>query len=731
MSVAIVSASQVAAPLAGVSLDVFALVPRDDRALYATLSTPVKDDLRNWIKWLAPVISAGKKQKGLTARLEGIGRLSGTSAVTARRKWDAYWVHGWKGLVNRSLAGPEWQERANTEAGIARRPEFLQFVRLMFEQNQRVSRPAYKFQLLPRWRKWLATNDPKLAIPGYNTPPRAAEGFKHPAGWSYENLMKHASSRFELKAARIGRGAAYDERPQVYTTRVGLYVGSHYSFDDKWHDFFVNSLAERQAGRPLELCSRDLFAARKLRWGVRVRVKVEGDKYQGLTAPMARMILAATLHLDGYSPRGTVCIIEHGTATFPTWLRAAVTELTGGLVTFSLSGMQGDVAHDGQYAGPSKGNPRHKASHESQNGYEHNVFANLPGQTGKDVVHRPEGLGALLNENAVLLAALDKLPLARAAEIEFPLVSLTEFHHIAHEKYGQIENDHDHNLTDWSQCGHLQQQVWAEGEWRDLPDMDTLPADTRARLVAALDAGTIRTRPRKLSRLEVWRRGASELIKLPGHGVWEILHRDLAAERTVSSNQLAFTDSEIDADEMRFSTRGIDAFGHPVSLTDRETYKVVVNPFAPDVVFIGDAAGRYVGEFRAIPKATRSTEDDPVMQAVFGAAAKREAELLAPLRERHAPEAAEKNARQRRNDARLDLSKPATQTERDAIKRQRKTAFKADDFAAPEQPGPLHPAPTQEAPAVASGEGFWSEADYQPESERPARVHDYDASDFI
>ena len=731
MSVSLVLDAKVTAPQPGVSLDVFAVIPRDDRALYATLSQPVKDDLRNWVRWLAPLISAGKKQKALTARLQDVGRLSGTSTVTARRKWDAYWAQGWKGLVNRSLAGPEWQARAHAEAGIARRPEFLQEVRLMFEGNQRVSRSAYKFKLLPRWRKWLATNDPKYAIPGYSTPPRAAEGFEHPAGWSYENLMKHVSSRFELKAARIGLGAAYDERPQVYTTRVGLYVGSHYSFDDKWHDFFVNSLAERQAGRPLELCSRDLYSARKLRWGVRVRVKVEGQKYQGLTAPMARMILAATLHLDGYSPRGTICIIEHGTATFPVWLRAAITELTGGLVTFSLSGMQGDVAHDGQYAGLSKGNPRHKASHESQNGYEHNVFADLPGQTGKDVVHRPEGLGALLDENAVLLAALDKLPLPRAAEIEFPLVSLTEFHHIAHEKYGQIEDDTNHSLADWAQCGHLQQQVWAEGEWRDLPDMDTLPPDTRARLVAALDGGTVRTRLRKLSRLEVWRQGACELIKLPGHGVWEILHRDLATERAVSSNQLAFTDGEIDADELRFSTRGINAYGHPVNLTDRETYKVVVNPFAPDVAYVGDVAGRYVGEFRAIPKATRSTEDDPAVQAVFGAAAKRTAELLAPLRERHAGEAAAKDARERHNARLLDTSKPATSDERETIKRQRKMAFKADDFTAPAQPEPRHPAPTQEAPAVTSGEGFWSDADYQPESERPAHTQSYDASDFI
>ena len=164
----------------------------------------------------------------------------------------------------------------------------------------------------------------------------------------------------------------------------------------------------------------------------------------------------------------------------------------------------------------------------------------------------------MLDENAVLLAALDKLPLPRAAEIEFPLVSLTEFHHIAHDKYGQIEKRHEPQPRRLGAVRAPPAAGMAEGEWRDLPDMDTLPPDTRARLVAALDGGTVRTRLRKLSRAEVWRRGASDLIKLPGHGVWEILHRDLAAERTVSSNQLAFTDAR--------STPTSCAFPHAASM---------------------------------------------------------------------------------------------------------------------------------------------------------------------
>ena len=726
MSESIVPAAQVSSPLAGVSLDVLAVVPRDDRALYATLSQAAKDDLRNWVGWLLPVIKLGKKPKGLTGRLAAVSRNYGTSSATTRRKWDAYWTYGWKGLVNRALAGPEWQERKEgVVLGIAHRKEFLAFLRMTFESNQRGSRAAYKFTLLPRLKKWRATGDAKFAIPGYDSPPPNAEGHDHPHGWSYDNLMEHSSTRFELAAARIGLQAAYDERPLVYTTRVGLWVGSHYQIDDMWHNFFVNTFAERKHGRPLELFTHDLFAARKLRWGVRVRVKGEDGKYKGLEERMTRLVVAATLYLDGYSPRGTVLIAEHGTAAISTALETALCELSGGLITVARSGMQGAKAHGGQYPGIARGNPRMKASLESSNNLTQNVFGSLPGQTGKDVVSRPEELGALLSYNATLLAAYDKLSPERRSLLEFDLLELGQFHGVAHELYGLIENDPDHNLEGWAECGHFVQQIWADGEWRDLPDLTTLDPAVSERLVAALEAGTIRSRPRKMSRREVWDRGAGELIKLPGHGVWEILREDLAVERQITGNELVFEDEEVGPGKHRYRTRGVDAFGHPVELSDRTAYRVIVNPFAPDMAFVGDMQGRYIGEFRATARPTRGTEaDDPDILAAMGEVAQREGELLAPLRERHAGKAAAKDARHKRNAALMDTARPATKEERDEIKRQREVAFDSDDFT-------THPVLEQVAPSVASEEGDWL-APEQPDTQvQGAETETYSASDFF
>ena len=695
MSIARVPAAQVSTlALSGVAPDMLAFVPRHERAMYAQLRNAAKDDLRAKLRALAALIAEGKKPRDLTRRLAAAAKALGISAPQGRRLWDAWWLQGWRGLINRSLAGPEWQERRDgAHQGIFNRPAFIEFVRLTFEGNQRGSKAAYVYVLKPRLARWRATLDPKWAIPGYDTPPPDAEGFDHPLGWSYDNLMEHGSSRFELLASRIGRDAAYEERPMVYSSRVGLWVGSHYMMDDMWHDFFVNSLAEMQAGRPLELFTHDYYSGRKVRWGVRVRTKGDDGKYKGIEERMARFILAATLYLDGYSPRGTVVVIEHGTATIPPAMRTALYELSGGLISFSLSGMQGAAAHGGQYPGLRRGNPRHKASLESSNNLTHNAFAALPGQTGKDVASRPEGLGAMLKENDTYLQAYAALPPSRAALLEFPLLELGKFHAVAHDIYRAIENNPDHKLGDWAECGHLVEQAWIEGQWRDIPAMDTLSETARAALLAGLEDGTLRTRTRHMTRGEVWDRGAGELIRLPGHGVWELLQADLGSPRRVAANELAFEDQEVGPGKLRFHARGVGVDGEAVSLRDRETYHVVVNPFAPETAFVGDVDGRYIGEFAAIVRVTRTTETRPFDERddtpsevppdaanlrAMGVVARTEAELLTPLRERHAGEAAAKVSRQRRNAALLDVSKPATREERAAAKQSQKLAAMAE-----------------------------------------------------
>jgi hypothetical protein len=138
-------------------------------------------------------------------------------------------------------------------------------------------------------------------------------------------------------------------------------------WDDVWHDHFVNSFAENQAGRPLELFSHDYFSARKVRYGIRVRTEGDNGKMQGLTAQMMRMIVAATYYLDGYSPRGTINVAEHGTAAFSEDMERILYDTTGGLVTVTRSGLLGDPSHSGQYNGRRIGKHRSASPADNKN----------------------------------------------------------------------------------------------------------------------------------------------------------------------------------------------------------------------------------------------------------------------------------------------------------------------------------------------------------------------------
>jgi hypothetical protein len=504
------------------------------------------------------------------------------------------------------------------------------------------------------WREWFKKENPGVTIPDH------CPGF--PEGWHVRNLRRYLdSSKFRRVAQTIGRTAAKAHRSQVYTTRAGLWVMSHVQFDDLEHDFFCNSLQEKQAGRPLELFSHDLFSARKIRYGIRVKTVKQDGTANKLPERMMRMIVAATFYCDGYSPRGTEINAEHGTAAVREWLEKILLELSGGLITTRRSGFSGDAAHAGQYPGIRRGNPNFKASLESSNNLVHNILDHFPAQTGKDLIHRPEGLGAMLDHNADLLAAMQQMPPERAALLRLDILTVEQLMGLLQYYYGYLENDTDHELEGWEECGHIVQELNLAGRWLTQNDLLALPPSQHEMARTLLAAGQIATRPRRMSRREVWDSGASGLIKIPPYGVCEILGDDLSAERKVSDGMFEFEDSEVGPGVHRFDCLVETLDGHRMELRNGERFQAFVNPFAPDQLFVRDAKGRYIGVADRLQKPCRGNYAAVVR--TMGAAAHREAALLAPLRDRHAEEVKERAANARHNSNVIE-GRPVTPEEK-------------------------------------------------------------------
>lgn len=589
--------------------------------------------------------------------------LSHGEKYASSKRIEALWLDFRKGGDWRTAI--DWRLEGRSQSSFP--AAFLEHLQQRVDANKRVTEQALK-QLRAEWR---AGN----AIPGYGTwrqwwqktnpgltVPARCPGF--PDGWSKVNLRRVLDkSKFRRVAQTIGLTAAAAHRPKVYTTRNGLWVGSHIMFDDLEHDFFVNSLAETQAGRPLELFSHDYFSARKIRYGIRVKTLKEDGSANKLTEKMMRMIFAATFFLDGYSPRGTEVVAEHGTAAVRDWMEKLIFDLSGGLVTVKRSGFTGAAAHAGQYEGIRRGNPRHKAGLESSNNLSHNALASIPGQTGHSLATRPEGLHALLAHNASLLAAAQQMPPATARLLQYDLLTTEQLMDVLSYYYSYIEHETDHDLEGWEECGHIVQELELLGHWINQNDLlalrDNKPAHYEAAL-ALLATGQAQTRPRKMSRREVWDPGASELIKIPGYGVCEILGDDLSEERTVRNHMFEFEDAEVGPGIHRYAGFVETIDGNTIELKEGEKFQAFVNPFAPEHLFVRDARGRYIGFATRDLRPCRG--DYARVNRSFGAAAKTEAAALAPLRARQISAVKEREARAAHNAA-LMSEEPSRQAE--------------------------------------------------------------------
>lgn len=520
----------------------------EDYADLARLSDAVRDDVRRWVSVLSDVTPP------IGEALVRVATEMGCSVRTARRKWDAAQLHGWRGLVDRC------KEPANRLCSI---PDatVLHWQKLV-AANQRAARPAY--------RRLVSDFFAGKPIPG--VPPDVSRKTL-PRGWSYANFMRRAPSKFELTALRIGRSAARSMGPLVYTSRRELWPGSHYLFDDMVHDHFVAVLDRRQAGRPMEFHALDLRSACKFAWGIRVRTENEiTGRMEGLREDNMRALVAVVLGRDGYhADRGTEMVVEHGTAAIREDLERLLFDVSGGRVTVRRSGIEGDPAAVGQYAGRGKGNFRFKAALESLGNLIHNEMGFLAAQTGADTNRRPEEIHGLLKHNDALLAAFAGLAESRpdlAVALRMPVMSDRQFVEVAMEIYRRINDRTDHRLEGWD--------LWVRPDERDP------------------------MRVRRMSPAEAWQGGRSQLTRLRAELVALVLYRDAAEERTVRGGEIEFQDGEVSTDMLRFAAPGYQ---------DGAKFQTVLNPFDPERLFLFDARRRFVGVVPRIARVSRADQE--------------------------------------------------------------------------------------------------------------------------
>lgn len=635
-------------------------VPPSDLAEFARLPQSVQFDLRRKLGIMLAISSALNPRIGSVQQASIHEGLRGHSASRLRSLYAAYVQnYNWRVLLNKASAGPAYWRTAES---ITLPFLFLEYWRSLCGQNKRKCKPAYD-KLISQWLRW-RRGDTTASIPGYSDCPIPEPATDLPPGWTYSNLMRrsNAPTKYELVADRIGRSAADAYRPLVLMTRQGLRVGQYFCFDDFWHDFKVIVPGQRRAQRLLQFHGLDLASACNFARGYKpVMEDLMSQAEQRLKEADMVFLLAHVLGNIGYSPSGTVLVVEHGTAAIRPDLESLIKDLTSGLVTVERSGMKGSPAYAGVYPGASKGNFRFKAWLESQGNLLHNAMADaieIPGQVGSNSrTNLPEELHGRDKHAVALLKAMAALPADRAQLLRLPFLDYRQAQLLSDAITDRLNARVDHELEGWSD--------YTTTEWRITPDLPWLPTAQlaaldparRAAIEAVITADPNLVRTRKLSPFEVWQAGRCSLIQLPPEAVALILatidsgpgaRTSVRRTVTIRDNMIQIQDASLSPEPLYYepllSPFGPSSPSGPSRLRQDTTWSVVINPFDLTRCHIFNSRGGYLG-FCPIWQRVRR-DDAEALKRACGRALKAESDLLAPVAARGAA-----ITRQRTDDA--------------------------------------------------------------------------------
>lgn len=612
---------------------------------FAEVPLDLRPKIQRWLRAFESVDLAAGIGRGIAR----VAEIMGESPATARRMYDSLKKGGghWSALVdNRRVRKTDDNARTSSR-------EFRNFITALAEKHQRKSKPAYR-KFLQAWAS-RETIPGFLDFPGWPNPPFTYRTFAR--------IIQAETDRRKLISLRIstssksGAGLA-----QVFGTRVGLWPGAVYQFDDVWHDNYVTVGRNPVPTRVIELGALDLFSGCRFHWGAKPRMPKAGGGMENLKEREMRFFLAGVLWNHGVSPRGTRLMVEHGTAAIRGDIEALLHDSGLGIMVDRqpIEGRQAALC--GFWKGSEGGNYRAKAALESVHNLMHNDLAHLALQSGSP----SSGLKApvvterqLAYIERVLTDVLKKVPhradLLRLPSLDFYsqfIPFLTDYYQIG------LNGRTDHELQGWDELDFMVTEYTAlpgSGQYLTGCQYLALPAASQAIIREASKASPKEwTRRRALSPSEVWETGKRDLRPVPAPLICDILGKDLGREVKVSGSYIRFSDLDIAAEELIYQARVHHLNGAQRELRDGEKFFAFANPFASDTLFLLDANDRYLGHCRLEQRVTATDRTSLILAA--GAKAHRNAEILAPLRMRHEEEVIEAQSMREHNKRVLDGS---------------------------------------------------------------------------
>lgn len=615
----------------------------------------------------------------------------------------------WRSVLNWSKVRPERENLPHS---------FKEFWRTLGENNQRKWKPAHDelLQILRTGYDFKGRQYKK--IPGYETWPVIDPVLGHPAGMSYENLIRHTSSDYDQAATRIGRQAANKFRLPVLKTRVGLRLGQFMEFDD--HEFDAKVLFQKKPMRPLCFAAVDVLTDCVFKIGLKPSIWDEAeDMKRKLTEREFLWFLLAVLCNTGYrrDAIGTTLVLERGTTTVREPYLSRLQLVLGDYVKFyfgSNAGANTRAAHGGQFGGQPKGNFKTKAIVESKWNPLNNQLASLLGQVGKDRDHSPAQLYGAEKYTGQIIRAVEERNIAPEL-LRLPFHDYHEFCRFAHDAIYRINTARDHQCEGWEKLGFIRKQWRTDASsplWHEEKDFELLSDIDRAVIRAKIDgpAGTDLIKVERASRLEVFQQLSRELTQLPLYRIPEIVGPELALRSagggeqllTVRNGLLSFDCAEIDTDTLEFHAKDQQSpAGH--YFPNGQKFVCFVNPYLPTHLIACDEKLRV----QAVCPRYERAHDEASLNRNLGAQAAMEGAQRVRLNLRHDDETRTKQAMQAHNTIVLARKEPVTKAEQAAAEfiQAEGEAAAADILAQPEPVEPDDSADIDFLSAISKGSG--------------------------
>jgi hypothetical protein len=591
-----------------------------DTDFLASLPDESRTELRRWQRAFESI------EPPVTRALARLAREMGVSGPTVKRRWQAFKRGDWLNLFDKRNSPAHWKKRRSSLPG-----EFVEYWMSIQQEYQRdtTGRAAHD-ELMRRWRRG-------VSIPGYAAHPEADPMTGVPAGWDYRNLMRreYRLNVYEAKATRVGRNAATIFLPKVLSTRVGVQCGQIIMFDDQEYDQLVNFIGvNRKLTRPTGFNALDLLSGCDILQGYKPTILHPDGLREKLRQIDFEWFFLNYLTTVGWrEDTGTLCIGERGTTKAGKVFMARVEEATKGKVRWDSGGLHNQPAIAGLFEGQPRGNPRFKAARESLFRLCREEMAALPGATGKDREHAPEGNYGLEIANRKLLAEAERMEPEQAQRIRFPVMEWNEFVRVADLKWQQINRRIVHHLEGWKELGFIAHE-WRpslQDAWQPSTSYLTLAAQQRAVVEALISSTPGLCRTRLLSPWEVWNAGRCQLKRLTGAAVPVLLGIEAARPARVTKDcHFIIEDQEIEPDEMWFLAQANGRM-----LPRLEEFLVYLNPFNPTVLEVCDRKGAWLG---SAPRWQRDCRADAeALRRRYGAVRSIEAAELSKVQVRAAP----------------------------------------------------------------------------------------------